>query len=124
MANEATIRSTLQIQKGNLDYRPATAAFQVDVTGTDGPTPGAVTASTAGTDIAFSELTTPGLYRVRNIDSTNFVEIGIWDGATFHEFGELLPGEEYVGRFSRNMSGFRAKADTAAVVILVEAFEV
>lgn len=124
MANEAAIKSSLSITKGNLQYQSRPGSFNADVTGAKGPTPGAVAIATSpGTDISFSELTTPGFVRIQNLDSTNFVEFGIWDGSTFHELGELQPGEEYVFRFSRNMSGFRMKADTAAVNCVVEAFE-
>lgn len=142
MADEASIRSSLQITKGEIEYRSNPTQFLADVTGSKGPTPGAVTVTTAGTDIDFSELTTPALCRIQNQDSTNFVEYGIWDpeGNTFYSLGEILPGETYVLRLSRflqeefgtaagtgttgaDTNRLRFKAQVASINVLVEAFE-
>lgn len=146
MADEATIRSSLQIRKDDgaglvqLDYRSQPTAFQADVTGVLGPTPGAFVATTAGTDVDLTELTTPGLCRISNLDATNYVTVGIWDpeGNTFYPADEVLPGESYVKRLARdieeeygtgagttgaNTNRLRIKANTAACNVLVEAFE-
>lgn len=147
MSNEARIRSGLQILKRNatgdrtlLDYQARPESFAADVTGTKGPVPGAITCTTAGTDISFSELTTPGLCRIMNLDSNNYVEVGIWEptGSIFYPLMELLPGESYVIRLSRNLqeqyagtgtgttaptNTVRVKANAASCVVLVEAFE-
>lgn len=147
MADEATIRSSLQIRKDDgsglvlLDYRSQPTTFEADVSGTLGPTPGAFAASTAGTDVDLTELTTPGFCRLTNQDATNFVTFGIWDpeGNTFFPLGEILPGESYVLRLARdiqaeygtgagtigaNTNRLRIKANTAACNVNVEAFEV
>lgn len=142
MANEAQIRSSLQILKDPLEYRSQPTVFNADVTGIKGPVPGAITASTAGTDVDLSELTVPGFCRLQNLDSTNLVDFGIWDPESdlFYPLGELQPGEVYVIRLSRNLSSeygttpsegtvgpntnrFRIKAYVAAVDVVVEAFE-
>lgn len=138
MANEAQIRTSLQITIGNTEYRNQPTAFVADVSVGKGPTPGAFTATTAGTDTDLSELTVPGLCRIQNLDTTNFVEVGIWDGTTFYPMLDLLAGESYVLRLSANLSQefvtgtgtvgasintLRFKADTASVIVLVEAFE-
>lgn len=125
MANEATIRSSLTIKKGNIDFASRPGSFQADVSGTNGPTPGAIAVATAGTDVDLSELTTPGLINIKNLDTTNFLEFGIWDGATFHELGEVQAGEDYTFRLSRNFTStsLRLKADTAAVKAVVSCFE-
>ena len=125
MANEARISSSLSIEKGNLDYASRPSSFTADVAtaAPTGPSPGSVLVATAGTDIVLTQLTTPGYVVLKNYDSTNFVEYGIWDGANFHELGELQAGEVYVLRFSRNLSGFRLKANTAACDCSVEAVE-
>lgn len=143
MANEATIQTSLIIRKTSgsitqIDYLSRPQTFNADVTGAKGPTPGAISVSTSGTDLDLSELTTPGLCRISNQDATNYVEYGIYDSssARFFPLGELLPGESYILRLSRNVgeeyysttgtdagNSVRFKADTAAVVVLVEAFE-
>lgn len=143
MGDEAQIRSSLAIVKDNLEYRSQPTAFSADVAGSKGPVPGAFTATTAGTDTDFSELTTPGLCRIMNLETANFVTYGIWDpeGHTFYPLGELLPGESQVIRLSRDLqeemgttvgtgttgastNRLRFKAHTANCKVLVEAFEV
>jgi hypothetical protein len=140
MANEATVQSSMRIAKGEIDYSSRPTSFQADVSGAKGPVPGAFSAAITGTNLDLSQLTTPALCRIQNLDSTNFVEFGAYDPDTekFYPIGELLPGESYVLRISRNLGWeygtgtgttgaennvIRFKADTAAVNVLVEAFE-
>jgi hypothetical protein len=104
MANEATIRASLQVLKGNIDYRSQPQMETGDITGTAGPTPGLVVATASGVDIDFSAIVTPGYATLHNIDDVNFVEVGIWDGAVFHPLLEILPGQIYPLRFSRNLT--------------------
>lgn len=141
MADEAQIRASLQITNDPLEYRSQPTAFTADVAGIKGPVPGAIEASVEGTDVDLSELVAPSLCRIMNLDATNFVEYGVWDpeGGTFYPLGEILPGETYVIRLSRNLqeefgtgtgttgagtNRLRFKADTAPCNVLVEAFEV
>lgn len=142
MANEAIITTVLRIDKGNLHYQSQPGSFtaNIDAAKPKGPVPGAIAVATAGTDISLSQLDTPGLVHLRNLDDTNFVEWGIRIPATskFVPIGELLPGESFVLRLSRNLleeytntgTGTSAqilflhfKADTASVNVLIEAFE-
>lgn len=141
MANEATIRVGLFIDKGQLQFRSHPSEFRADVAGQKGPVPGAFTIPAGGNlDIDFSELVQPGLAVLRNIDTVNYCTYGVWDGTEFYPVGELLPGEFYPIRFSRwlgrsqGASGtgtadtgtytLRFRADIGAVVASVEAFEV
>jgi len=143
MANEATIRTSLSIKTGDLEYHSTPTAFQADVAGIFGPAPGALAVSTVGTDIDLSEFTTPGLARFQNLDTLNYVEYGIWDPetTTFYPLGELLPGETYVLRLSKNLAfeygtgpgtgttgpetnRLRFKANAQSCNVLVEVFEV
>lgn len=134
MANEARIHSSLQINKGNLKPRSSPTVFTATVTGTNGPTPGAIAVSTSGVNVDFSALTTPGFCRIANLDATNYVTWGIYDGVYFFPMGEILPGEFYVIRLSRSLGGespgtgtgnrFRLVANTSACKVQVEAYEV
>lgn len=125
MANEITVRSELQVKKGGVDYRSFPNDHRVTAVGTaNGPTPGSLLIGTTSTYVDLTQLTTPGVCRVRNLDATNYVEFGIYDGSTFFPLGEIGPLEQYVFKFSRNVStSFRMKANTAACRCLVEAFE-
>jgi len=138
MANEVTIGASIAVQQGSLIYESRPKQFNADMTGKKGPTPGAVSIEVAGTDISLAELTTPGFARLVNLDTTNYVEFGIWDGLEFIAVGELGPGEISVFKFSRNFGNsvgtgtattdtgntFRMKASVAACNCLVEVFEV
>ena len=105
MADEARLTIGLQVVKDNLKYKPPVSSFRIDVDGSKGPTPGALTITTAGEQVLFSELTTPGLCRIINYDGENYIEYGIQDPATsqFYPLGEVGPGEEYVIKLSRNL---------------------
>lgn len=141
MTNEGRYTGSLRIKKDNLDHRSFPTSFLFDVAGSKGPTPGAITAAVAGTDVDLTELTTPAFCRISNLDTSNFVEYGIWDpeGSTFYPLGEVGPGEFYVIKLSRNLqeeygtgtgttgastNRLRIKADTAACNVVVDAFEV
>ncbi len=141
MAGEARITSGLGIRADNIQYQSQPQAFQADVTGRKGPTPGALTIPVYGKVIDLGELSTPGLCRVQNLDATNYITIGMYNPITdiFTPFMELLPGESYVFRFSRNIqeqytgqtgtgttgqiNRMLAMANFAPAVLLVEAFE-
>lgn len=137
MANEANIRTSLQIRKGNVVYQSQPTGFAADITGTaKGPTPGAISVAVTGTNVDLSQLTTPGLCRIQNLDETNYITVGIYDGVSFFPLMELLPDESFVIRLFRfigdeyvgtgtpaDVNYLRIKADTAACVALVEAFE-
>ncbi len=125
MADEATISAGLTLKKGNLDYasRPVTFSDDIDAAAPTGPSPGSMAIATAGTDVAFGQLTTPGLAVLSNLDDTNFVEYGVKTGGTFYELGEIKPGTHVVLRFSRNLSDFHMKANTGACECVISAFE-
>jgi hypothetical protein len=147
MSGEANLHISLQINKsdsaGIINYRSYDTQFAADVNGALGPTPGAFIVSVYGTDVDLTELVQPGLCRVSNQDATNYVEYGIYDPELdkFHPLGEILPGEFFILRLSRNLGWeyagtgtgtgttgaktgtLRFIADTDSVVVLVEAFE-
>ena len=146
MSNEARIRSSLTIRKGTtplqLEYSSKPTTFLADVAGVKGPSPGAISVSVYGTDVDLSELEVPGLCRLMNLDAKNYVEYGIWDPEVdmFYPLGEVLPGESYVIRLSRNLreeygtgtgtgtigpstNRLRLVANVATCNVLVEAFE-
>jgi hypothetical protein len=148
MANEASVRCTLSIKKKDddtglqlINYQNLPGSFRATVTGTKGPSPGALTIPVGGKFVSLEELTVPGLVRIKNCDATNYVEYGLYDvdADIFRPLGELLAGEEYVLRFSRNLfeeyegtgtgtstagaNRFMMKANTADVIVVVDAFE-
>lgn len=107
MADEARVVNTLQINNLSLKWRTPSPGFSADVSGTFGPTPGAVTVSVSGTDIDFSKLTTPGLCEITNLEdpatATNYVTLGVYDPTydVFTPVDEIHPGETWTRRWSR-----------------------
>lgn len=64
------------------------------------------------------EITLPniGFVIFQNLDATNYVEIGSWDGMTFYPGIKLLAGEIAIGRWSPNQVSLPyALANTANV---------
>jgi hypothetical protein len=138
MSNEATVRNSLQIKTGNLDYRPQPTQFTLDAADDIGPTPGAMLATTTGlgVEVDLSVITAagavPGLCRVHNLDDTNYVELGIYDGVEFNPLLEIGPGEFYPFKLSRDLfyggagtavvNQLRVRADTASCRVIVDVF--
>ena len=90
MANEITVALNVVVRKGNLS-ETLTANFKADQDGVGGPTPGVLSISTAGEDITLTDLVTPGLCVAQNVDSTNYIELGVHDGTLYHPSLELQP---------------------------------
>jgi hypothetical protein len=106
MSNEAQIRTSLRIRLGKLNYQSQPTVFLADVSTAKGPSPGAISVTVGGVDVDLSQLAQPGLCRLMNLDSTNFVTVGVKDPETdkFYPLLELLPGESYVVRLSRDVN--------------------
>ena len=106
MADEAQVRSSLTINKDKLSYSGRPTSHLVTITTAKGPSPGAFDIALTGTDVDLSELATPALVRLQNLSTTDYVEYGIWDATTetFYPLGEILAGESYVFRLSRNLN--------------------
>ncbi len=143
MSSEAKITSSLVINGGNagfLNYQSLPATFTADCTVAvaAGSTPGSVLCTVLGTLIDLTELTNPGgLCRLQNLDSTNYIEIGLHDAVTgeFYPVLELLPGESFIVRLARFLGedqigtgsgvgtkSFYGKGHAASVALLAEAF--
>lgn len=138
MANEIRVTCSLQIKKGNINYQSRPTAFTADMQGDVGPAVGTILVPLAGVNVDLSQLGTPGLCRIQNLDTTNYVVIGIYDGSIFFPMLELLPGESYPLRLYReigteftgtgtgtpaDVNNLRIKAFGGPCLVLVEAFE-
>ena len=125
MANEISVSAGVEVNNGNLIFRPGVTRFNVTQTTAAGPTPGSMTIPTTanGTAVSLAQLTTPGWIEITNLDTTNYIEIGTWDGATFHIIAECLAGEKMVFRASRSLSTMRIMANTASCEVVINAFD-
>lgn len=122
MANEISFNFTLRCRNGNYDYQ-RTAQATIDQTTAAGGNPGYQNIGTTHEQIGgLADMTTEGIAVVQNLDSTNFVEIGVEVAAAFYPLVRLKPGEAYGFRLSPGVAVY-AKADTAALNLLFECLE-
>lgn len=137
MANEIRVTSSIQVNNANLKYASKNTSFLADQATAKGMSPGLIDATTAGTVVSFSGLTTPGLCEIINLDPTNYVQYGLSDGSYFYPLGEVLPNESYTIRLYRSLGrreaipgtgsssplSFMVRADTAACNVIVNGFD-
>ena len=74
MANELTLTATLKFDKSTKSVDVGKTGLQLDVAGGDHITK-TQSVGTSQEAIVIGEITTPGYIFVRNLDSTNYVEI-------------------------------------------------
>jgi hypothetical protein len=86
MAGKVTVRSSMDVvfdtSVGLRDWTGQPTAFEDTMVGKKGPAPGAFSVSTAGTDVDLTQFNTPGWCRIRNLDPTNKVHVGVFDPET------------------------------------------
>jgi hypothetical protein len=102
MANEITVRASLQIRKGGQTYQSQPTAYTADLEGAGyGPTPGLILAALAGSQVDFSQLTSFGHCFLRNMEDPTvldptvyWVDYGIYDQTLgkFYPLGRVRPG--------------------------------
>lgn len=113
MADELTLSLKFTFEKnGYKDSRSISDSVTVTGNATCG---GVQTIGTTHEAIGKGDIGTCGFMRVMNIDSTNYVELGVEVAATFYPFVKLKPGESSVFRLGTSTP--YAKANTASVRI-------
>jgi hypothetical protein len=115
MANEIKVSSELKAAKGVMSiYRSPSKTLNMS-----GMHYGANAQTIGTTEEALvypPDIGSLGYAVLINIDTVNFVEIGVKPAATFYPLHRLYPGEHMICRFSPNAAPY-AKADTANVVL-------
>ncbi len=69
--------------------------------------------TSAGTALSFTSISTPGFAHFVNLDTANYVEIGVQVAGTFYPFAKLEAGEAALIPLANTT--FYARANTAAV---------
>lgn len=115
MANEIRVGVSLQCTNANLKIPRVGGTTLVNQAAAKGGPPGMINAVTTGTgtQITTTGITTPGWAYVKNLDGTNFVEVGPVSGGVFYPMVKLKPGEEFPFRFASG-AAIWIKANTAA----------
>jgi hypothetical protein len=114
MADELMIQTRILFEKGDVKVSQGPTTLVLDVAGTDAIRATQEIGFAAAEAINKGEITTPGYMWVRNLDPTNFVEIG-YDDTGFKNVVKLKAGEEALFRLAQTTP--QAQADTAAVRI-------
>lgn len=116
MAQEITSTVSLTATKGFLSVNRSTSN-RIDMSGTSQYAGGApsIPTTAGGTALVMDSVGTSGLSYFRNLDATNYVEIGVVVSGTFYPFVKLKAGEACVLRLGTNAP--YARANTAAVVL-------
>ena len=121
MANEFSITSSFKLSNGN-DSFTRTVSFNADQTAVGGPSPGVLSIGTSHEAVAPIDISSLGWALFKNLDETNYVEIGVEVTGSFYPLLKLLPGEQVQVRLSPAVLIF-ARANTAAVRLDSQIFE-
>lgn len=120
MAQEITQTVSLSATKGGATVN-ISSTKRVDMTGT-GMIQTTQSIGTSAEAIALGDLSgAPSMIEIKNLDATNFVEIGGDSGLTVFKL-KLRPGHATL--FQPSAVPLYAKADTAAVLIQLAATEI
>lgn len=117
MADEITVVAGLRVTKDNLKLEHSTLQNTFTMSGdARSSNTQSIPTTAAGTALTFAAaVTTAGWAFFRNLDATNFVEIGVQVAGTFYPVIKLKAGEYGVCRFS--VLTLYARSDTAATLL-------
>lgn len=121
MAGTITASLNCSVVNGAFSADANIAPVSIVQTALGGGNPGTVTITTAEGDITIG-LTTPGICVLKNIDDTNYFEIGPKSGGVMVLWQKVKPGEFAFFRFGAAVTP-RAKANVANVKALMWVFE-
>lgn len=114
MANEIRITAGMTCTNGNLSVNIPSSTVQVDQATAKGGGPASVDVGTSEETIAFGDITARYCF-FKNLDSTNFVQIGFSTGV----YGiKLLAGETAIFPLLTSATVY-AKADTSSCTLQV-----
>ena len=120
MANEITVEVALTCTNGNLVV--PRKGYNISITQSSAlrqATTQIVGTAAGGEAVLLGDITTAGCFIARNLDSTNYVELGIQNGGTFYPLLRLNAGEAMVARFAQSITPY-ARANTANVNLDIE----
>lgn len=122
MADEITVQTGLSVRNGTFTFSQQPGQIRVDQATAGGGNPGTLTIATSDTAIDLSDMTAPGYLWVRNLDDTNYVEIGPDSGGTMIPLVKLKAGEVALFRLAGSVT-LKAKANTAACEVQLHCVE-
>ena len=91
MATELTATISISHTANGVDFAETIVSSTEDLTG-NGITAGVMSVTTAALAVPLGGVTTPGVAYFKNLNATNYIEIG-WDDSGFVAASKLLPGQ-------------------------------
>lgn len=92
MSDEITISCSLKLANGDLKESRSASNIYVDQT-TQKSIGGVQSIGTTEEAVTVGDLTAAGFIYIRNLDATNYVEIGVKPGLTFYPVAQLEVGD-------------------------------
>jgi hypothetical protein len=112
MANEITLSVNMSVSKGSLRYQFSPPTANITLTG-NAAAGGVQNISTTTEALLLIDVTTRGMANFVNLSTGTKVQLGTWDGTTYHPFQQLNAGEPAVLRLS-------ASSGTSPVAKVIE----
>lgn len=123
MANEITLRWSLDVTKGNLSRRLSPVSQSITLSAASPAVAGGViSVGTTHEAIPLGDLAGNGIAWVRNLETTNYLEIGVVVSSTFYPLLKLKAGESFPLRIASGVAPY-AKANTAACRLDFEIYD-
>jgi PKD repeat protein len=124
LANAITAALSLSVSNGNLSRSKTITGQFAQSAASPSVAAGApsISASGTGTQISYGSLATQGWGWFHNLDTANYVELGVVVSGTFYPLTRLLAGEMQLFRVSPSATLY-AKANTAAVLLEYEIYD-
>lgn len=121
MANEVAVSVSLTVNNGNMSFVKRDS-YNADQSAAGGPSNGVQEIGTSHELVGITDITNKGFCYFGNLDTTNYVEIGVDVAATFYPLIKLSAGESATLRLSPSVAVY-AQANTAAVKLETYCFE-
>jgi hypothetical protein len=112
MANEITLQVNMSVAKGSLRYTFNPPTANITLTG-NAAAGGVQNIGTSTEALLLVDVTTRGMANFVNLSTGTKVQLGTWDGTTYHPFQQLNAGEPAVLRLS-------ASSGTSPVAKVIE----
>lgn len=120
MANEISCRINLSISNGNL-IENINESYSANQSVARGPLPGSQLIGTTEEVLVLTDLGTPGVAIFKNLDTANYVQLGLVVAGTFYPFVKLKAGESCLFRVDPTAVIY-ARADVAPVFLQAKVF--
>lgn len=122
MANEIQVSGQLNVAKGNLSAVHAVSGIHTLNAASPAKAAGIAAIGTSQEAVSIGDVATAGWAMFKNLDSTNYLEIGIEITGTFFPFLKLKAGEA-AGPLRLGVNSIYARANTAACKLQYDIYD-